>query len=442
MANKIFPATALIGGTDGCLDAYDGDLLSDGDGALVITNAGTYIYHLDATSAETEDSPSIIAPDDNAYDKRWILQSYKKASDADTVDGKHDYDFAAAAHASSHVGGADDIGLATTEADGLMAQEDKATLNVIQGFKNQIVNPEFIVNQRGSGAITANGAYPCDMWRTLKDATSTMSIGKEFFPQGDLSFPFTISSMLTNTFAGATGANTYVILDHRMEYVQQFAGRTLTLSIWAKASAAGKKLGLSLRQNFGTGGSPSALVDVPATTVALCELTTSWQKFTRTFNVPNIGGKTLGSDGNSSTSLYVWYSDGGSTYSDIIGALGPQSGTISISGPQLEYGTQATNFEKRNQAVDMLACYRFLEYATIRWSGITVSGSTYFGQYGFKVAKRATPTGIYTTHTQSGFAAAEGSIIYSPTTISETRTSNGASNSGGWTGYCLCSAEL
>lgn len=70
---KIFGATTLIGGGATALDSIDGDDLSDGDAAVVITDSGTYWYHLNATSGATENSPFRVAPDSNAGDKRWHL---------------------------------------------------------------------------------------------------------------------------------------------------------------------------------------------------------------------------------------------------------------------------------------------------------------------------------------------------------------------------------
>jgi len=69
----IYGATALIGGGATALDSIDGADLSDGDAATVITDAGVYWYHLNATSGATENSPFRIAPDSNAGDKRWHL---------------------------------------------------------------------------------------------------------------------------------------------------------------------------------------------------------------------------------------------------------------------------------------------------------------------------------------------------------------------------------
>jgi hypothetical protein len=74
MANKFYAATALTGGGEGALDAIDGANVADGDGAVVIAAGTAYFYRLDGTSGAAESSPSVIAPDANAGDKRWILQ--------------------------------------------------------------------------------------------------------------------------------------------------------------------------------------------------------------------------------------------------------------------------------------------------------------------------------------------------------------------------------
>jgi hypothetical protein len=73
VAINFYPFTALIGGGAGALDKEDGAGLADGDGAMVITDAGVYWYHLNATSAATENSPFRISPDANAGNKRWHL---------------------------------------------------------------------------------------------------------------------------------------------------------------------------------------------------------------------------------------------------------------------------------------------------------------------------------------------------------------------------------
>lgn len=79
--SNFYGATALTGGTTGCLDAIDGAGLNDLDGAFVITASAIYTYTLDVDSALAESSPDVIAPDTNAGDKRWILVSIRDFPD-------------------------------------------------------------------------------------------------------------------------------------------------------------------------------------------------------------------------------------------------------------------------------------------------------------------------------------------------------------------------
>jgi len=74
MTQKWLPASSLIGGEEGALDAINGSELSDGDRAVVIADR-VYFYILDGYSGLAESSPDTIAPDLNAGDKRWILKA-------------------------------------------------------------------------------------------------------------------------------------------------------------------------------------------------------------------------------------------------------------------------------------------------------------------------------------------------------------------------------
>jgi hypothetical protein len=88
-----YNATSHLGGADGSADSISGQNLFDGDKLIVVTITNTYFYTLDDDSAASEDSTSytVISPDSNAGDKRWVLEtiSYDNAfttftdSDAD-----------------------------------------------------------------------------------------------------------------------------------------------------------------------------------------------------------------------------------------------------------------------------------------------------------------------------------------------------------------------
>jgi len=79
MATKTYTKYVLTGGGTGALDAIDGDELADNYRAIVITDDNVWHYILDASSGETEDGLNIIAPDNNAGTKRWILKNVSGA---------------------------------------------------------------------------------------------------------------------------------------------------------------------------------------------------------------------------------------------------------------------------------------------------------------------------------------------------------------------------
>jgi hypothetical protein len=72
-----YNATGLLGGTDGTLDSINGQNLFDGDKCIVVTTTNTYFYTVDEDSAVAEDTTSytVVKPDSNAGDKRWVLES-------------------------------------------------------------------------------------------------------------------------------------------------------------------------------------------------------------------------------------------------------------------------------------------------------------------------------------------------------------------------------
>jgi hypothetical protein len=78
-----------------------------------------------------------------------------------------------------------------------------------------------------------------------------------------------------------------------------FANEQLTFAFYAK-SATVSSAQLILRQEFGTGGSPSAAVE---TILETFTLTTSFAQYSDTFIVPDITGKTLGTNGDDRTIL-------------------------------------------------------------------------------------------------------------------------------------------
>ena len=84
MSKTRYQRTSLTGGGASALDGIDGANLNDGDYAFVMdSNNIFYVYILDASSGADEISPYVIEPDDNAGNKRWILQSIDEEVEAE-----------------------------------------------------------------------------------------------------------------------------------------------------------------------------------------------------------------------------------------------------------------------------------------------------------------------------------------------------------------------
>ena len=76
-------------------------------------------------------------------------------------------------------------------------------------------------------------------------------------------------------------------------------------------------------------------------------MSTTWTKYTKTFTIPSITGKTLGTDSNDYLQLNFWL-DGGSSFDSRTDTLGQQSGTFEFAQVQLEKGSSATDFEYKS----------------------------------------------------------------------------------------------
>jgi hypothetical protein len=191
----------------------------------------------------------------------------------------------------------------------------------------------------------------------------------------------------------SSGSTNLVYKSQQIENVNLLAGKTVTLSFWAKADS-NKNIAVEFLQGFGTGGNPSqGVVGIGS---QLVPLTTTWQKKTITLTLPSIVGKTLGTDGvqTTYTQIQFWF-DAGSNYNSRTANLGQQSGTFDIAQVKLEDGLVATDGWHPYDGEfgsEIQACQRYYEVgsgprnywpSTSAW----VSSSVFF-----KTKKRVAPT--------------------------------------------------
>jgi len=210
------------------------------------------------------------------------------------------------------------------------------TTTSISGFRNVVINGGFDVWQRGT-SFSGNSVYTADRWVSTTDTTTTWT--RQNFTPGN---PITEYEP-TYFFRSVVSGGAYSIIEQRIEDVRTLAGQTVTLSFFAKANAT-KNLWVRLDQNFGTSGSTT----VSYTSLDVKSISSTWNRYTYTFAVPSITGKTVGA--NSYLSVQFWFTGGSS---------GTQTGTFDLWGVQLEKGTIATPFEQRPIGTEISLCQRY-----------------------------------------------------------------------------------
>jgi hypothetical protein len=209
--------------------------------------------------------------------------------------------------------------------------------------RNAIINGQFTFWQRGTSAFTATG-YTADRWYLTEGTGAACSISRQAFTLGQTDVPFEPQYYLQ--FDRPTTGSALSSLIQPIEGVRKFAGQEVTLSFYAKAESGTPTLDFLLRQDFGSGGSPSSDVDL---TTQNAVLSTSWQKFTYTATLGSISGKTLGSNGDDSLQVvFEWPTAAGAIY-------------FEIANVQLEKGPFATDYEGRFVGEELTMCERYYE---------------------------------------------------------------------------------
>lgn len=228
----------------------------------------------------------------------------------------------------------------------------------LAGFRNVIINGDFDIWQRGTSHSTV-GYGSADRWSNLRSG-STCTISRQSFTLGQTDVPNNPTYFCRAVVTSSAGAANYSVLSQNIEGVRTFAGRTVTVSFWAKADAT-RSIAVELSQFFGTGVSASTQVTgIGSTKVSIGA---TWQKVTVTATVPSISGKTLGAAGDDWLGLVIWF-DAGSDYNARSQSLGQQSGTFDIAQVQIEPGAVATPFERRPPATELSLCRRYGQWVS------------------------------------------------------------------------------
>jgi hypothetical protein len=256
--------------------------------------------------------------------------------------------------------------------------------------KNKIINGDFNINQRAFTSTTSSSVYTFDRWKNFaSDGTVTCST-QAFTPGTAPVTGYESANFFRIVTTGQTATSAGANITQHIEDVRTFANQTTTISFWAKADSGTPKIAIELRQNFGSGGSPSSAV---GSYVGQVTLSTSWARYSVTIAVPSISGKTIGTTANTSNLLLLLWTSAGSDLNARTGSLGIQSATIDIWGVQAEEGSVATAFQTATGTIqgELAACERYYQVAT----GFMATGSAaaaVVGALNFRTQMRVAPS--------------------------------------------------
>jgi hypothetical protein len=283
---------------------------------------------------------------------------------------------------------------ATTQAVGI----DQSQLASVSG--NAIINGAFEINQRGFTSSVVNGAiYGFDRWRKVNLGDGTGTFSAQVFTLGSapvqgyegINFQRIVTS-------GQSSANVASFVEQKIEDVRTFAGQTVTASFFAKAGSGAPQVTVELNQDFGIGG--SSAVSVSPTKI---QISTGWARYSATFQIPSIAGKTLGSNHHLRANFWVSAGADNNLRTD---SMGIQNNTFDVWGVQLEAGSVATPFKRNAPSIqgELAACQRY--YFRETFTGVFGQGSapgTSLSDFliTFPVSMRVPPTSVEVSNISS-----------------------------------------
>ena len=227
--------------------------------------------------------------------------------------------------------------------------------------KNKIINGDFSNWQRGT-SFSSTG-YTADRW-TVNFSGATGTVSQQTFTPGTAPVAGYEGQFFLRLATTVADDNSRI--EQKIENVRTFAGQTVTVSLWAKADSA-RTITLNPYQSFGSGG--SADVSITGQTISV---TTAWTRFTKTFDVPSVTGKTIGT--SSFFSLEILHAPN-ATF------------TLDLWGVQVEAGSVATPFTTATGTIqgELAACQRYF-YQMSKSANNAFSGGAYYSSTQFQAS--------------------------------------------------------
>jgi hypothetical protein len=289
------------------------------------------------------------------------------------------------------------------------------------GFRNRIINGDMRIDQRNAGASVTPAAfsYTLDRWRYYASQASKATVQQN---AGSVTPPVGFSNYL-----GVTSSSAYSVLTNDYFGVQQFIegfnfsdmawgtanAQTVTLSFWVRSSLTGT-FGGALLNSAETRSYPFSYTISSANTWEYKTVTIAGDTTGTWIGATNgIGLKVNFSVGNGSFysgTAGAWTGSTAFTATGTVNVVATNGATFYITGVQLEAGSVATPFERRDYGRELMMAQRYYARMTslsgnyvVFGSGTADSTSNYFLYVKYPTTMRATPTvaqsntGVYTS---------------------------------------------
>jgi hypothetical protein len=275
------------------------------------------------------------------------------------------------------------------------------------GFRNRIINGDMRIDQRNAGAEVnpaASGAYYLDRWQVASGAASKFKIGRN---AGSVTPPAGFVNYL-----GCTSLSAYSVGASEVFQVRQTieannvsdlgwgaaGAQSVTISFWVYSSLTGTFGGAIRNASSYNYSYPFSYTISAANT---------WEQKTITIAGPTAGtwgtgtsaglelGFSLGAGSTLSGTAGSWSANNYTSATGATSVVGTNGATFYITGVQLEAGSVASPFERRDYGRELMMCQRYFETGR-SWAGGRTTDGTAMMTANFKQTKRAAPTMAYT----------------------------------------------